>query len=58
MPARIVIHKSSQFRESEREGFPEALNERGIWRTPMQAQQMISIHPDIRGRPNDALIAT
>ncbi|KAA2235975.1 argonaute/piwi family protein [Salinarimonas soli] len=30
MPARIVIHKSSHFRESERKGFLRALNEKGI----------------------------
>lgn len=30
MPARIVIHKSSHFRESERKGFLRALDERGI----------------------------
>jgi len=30
MPARIVIHKSSQFRESERTGFLRALDEKGI----------------------------
>lgn len=30
MPARIVIHKSSQFRESERIGFLRALDEKGI----------------------------
>jgi len=30
MPARIVIHKSSHFRESERAGFLRALDEKGI----------------------------
>lgn len=30
MPARIVIHKSSHFRESERIGFLRALDEKGI----------------------------
>jgi len=30
MPARIVIHKSSHFRESERKGFLRALDEKGI----------------------------
>lgn len=30
MPARIVIHKSSHFRESEREGFLRALDEKSI----------------------------
>jgi hypothetical protein len=30
MPARIVIHKSSHFRESERKGFLRALNEKSI----------------------------
>lgn len=30
MPARIVIHKSSRFRDSERKGFLRALNEKGI----------------------------
>lgn len=30
MPARIVIHKSSHFRDSEREGFLRALDEKGI----------------------------
>lgn len=30
MPARIVIHKSSHFRESERVGFLRALHEKGI----------------------------
>lgn len=30
MPARIVIHKSSHFRESELEGFRRALDEKGI----------------------------
>jgi hypothetical protein len=30
MPARIVIHKSSHFRETERKGFLRALDERGI----------------------------
>lgn len=30
MPARIVIHKSSHFRESERKGFLRALEEKGI----------------------------
>ena len=30
MPARIVIHKSSQFRDSEREGFLRALEEKGV----------------------------
>jgi hypothetical protein len=30
MPARIVIHKSSHFRESERNGFLRALDEKGI----------------------------
>lgn len=30
MPARIVIHKSSHFRESERKGFSRALSDRGI----------------------------
>ena len=30
MPARIVIHKSSHFRDSERKGFLRALEERGI----------------------------
>jgi hypothetical protein len=30
MPARIVIHKSSHFRESERTGFLRALDEKGI----------------------------
>jgi hypothetical protein len=30
MPARIVIHKSSQFRDSERKGFVRALDEKGI----------------------------
>jgi len=30
MPARIVIHKSSQFRNSERRGFLRALEEKGI----------------------------
>lgn len=30
MPARIVIHKSSHFRDSEREGFLRALEEKGV----------------------------
>ena len=30
MPARIVIHKSSHFRESERKGFLRALADKGI----------------------------
>jgi hypothetical protein len=30
MPARIVIHKSSHFRDSERQGFLQALNEKSI----------------------------
>lgn len=30
MPARIVIHKSSHFRQSERDGFMRALDEKGI----------------------------
>lgn len=30
MPARIVIHKSSHFRDSERKGFLRALDEKGI----------------------------
>ncbi|MDO6966113.1 argonaute/piwi family protein [Rhizobium alvei] len=30
MPARIVVHKSSHFRDSEREGFLRALDEKGI----------------------------
>ncbi len=30
MPARIVIHKSSHFRDSERKGFRRALDEKGI----------------------------
>lgn len=30
MPARIVIHKSSHFRDSERKGFLQALDEKGI----------------------------
>lgn len=30
VPARVVIHKSSRFQESEREGFSAALNERNV----------------------------
>lgn len=44
MPARIVIHKSSLFRESERVGFGRALDEAGI-----RSKDFVAItHTDIR----------
>jgi hypothetical protein len=44
MPARIVIHKSSLFRNSERKGFVRALDEKGI-----RAKDFVSItSTDIR----------
>ena len=44
MPARIVIHKSSHYRESERVGFLRALEEKGI-----RSKDFVAItHTDIR----------